>query len=509
MVMIFSREDLVKFIHKHSGKIYIYGIGNYGEICATILDDLNIKFSAFIVTDDKSYAFHNHKVYSFNNIQKEIGKDDCILLAMKEEFQKEVIDALPDGFLGGIGVLNRSIFIEYKNNEILGVLNELVKKYPPKPYCGYKDFRKILVVRLDRMGDMVWTSAFFRELRRNFPKAQITALIGEKNFEILKLCPYINGIITCDYERIMNNSESFTELYKFAERFVEVNIKNKRFDVVFNARGLLNDKYVLNTFLAVLASDSIRIGYDYSYKPNVIDESIRKLYSVVYKHSYPMHDVEKVLGMLTSIDCVVKRDNLEVWFPARLLEENLLCKKVRESRHRYKHIIAVGLISQDENKIWDMKLYRELFKSVAQELSACFVLLGGSDSIRYAHDAFYPDNCINLAGKTNLHELMKIISNCDIYLGANTGIMHIAAALSKPVIEISAHFPWGNDDMGIAPKHCGAWRTKYTVLYPSAPESRKCADAGQCVYKEGHCINNVTVDNVKTLLRDFLLYYHY
>ena len=53
--------------------------------------------------------------------------------------------------------------------------------------------KQILVVRLDEIGDMVLTTPFFRELRRNYPEAEITLVVKPAIYNLMELCPYIDN----------------------------------------------------------------------------------------------------------------------------------------------------------------------------------------------------------------------------------------------------------------------------------------------------------------------------
>ena len=254
---IINEVELKKFFHNFNGKKYIYGTGKYGEVCACIVEKLNFKFSAFIVSQKGNNFFHDHKVYPLDELQDDISESDCILLAMKEEFQNEVINNLPPNFSGVVGRLNRNLFDKYRDEEVGKFLSELAEKYPPKPYCGDEDIKDILVVRLDRMGDMIWTSAFFRELRRNYPEGKITALIGSKNYGILQCCPYIDEIIGCDYEQWLQKDSSFRSLYDCSVNYIKSEMCLNNYDMVFTARELSYEgNMIINTFLSVRAPHS-------------------------------------------------------------------------------------------------------------------------------------------------------------------------------------------------------------------------------------------------------------
>ena len=66
--------------------------------------------------------------------------------------------------------------------------------------------QKILVVRYGTIGDTIFASAFYRELRKALPDAQIDALVDKVAKETMENCPYINNFIDIKgkYSNIFN-----------------------------------------------------------------------------------------------------------------------------------------------------------------------------------------------------------------------------------------------------------------------------------------------------------------
>src|SRR5262245_2097585 len=55
--------------------------------------------------------------------------------------------------------------------------------------------RRILVVKLDAIGDVVLLTPFLRELRRSFPHAKIALLVQKAIAPLVELCPYVDTVI--------------------------------------------------------------------------------------------------------------------------------------------------------------------------------------------------------------------------------------------------------------------------------------------------------------------------
>jgi len=58
---------------------------------------------------------------------------------------------------------------------------------------------RVLVVRLDEIGDVVMTTPFLRELRRRLPDAWITLVVKPAAYNLVELCPYVHEVRTYDW----------------------------------------------------------------------------------------------------------------------------------------------------------------------------------------------------------------------------------------------------------------------------------------------------------------------
>ena len=57
---------------------------------------------------------------------------------------------------------------------------------------------RILILRLDAVGDFILTSAAIRELRANYPSAFITLVVNRRVYPLAEFCPYVNEVIPFD-----------------------------------------------------------------------------------------------------------------------------------------------------------------------------------------------------------------------------------------------------------------------------------------------------------------------
>lgn len=507
-----SLEGVLAFA-KNATRLYIYGMGKYGRALYSFFRNELICFTGFIVTQKSSQQFLNVDVYSLDEISEILTENDSIIIGVGPDLSKEILWGIPESIHARIGVIQEAAFHEIVYDEFKETIQLLVRERPPKPYTGKEEFKNILIIRLDRMGDLIWTSAFLRELRHNFMQAKITIVVAKSNLPILDGCPYVDRVIGYEYSSFEENGGvSREEELLRAKKFAEEYLQQENYDVVFLPRGLEPDSARANVFLAVYSSAKVRIA-NYFVLNNKLekwfDALMKSVFSLVVGHDVPKHETEKILDMLIAIGCKVKEDRTEIWKSPGKRDNVSIIHELNILRKNFSKIIAVGLTTQDPQKNWDARNFNKVFWEIEREFSVCFLLLGSKAAAESAKIAKVETCCVDFTGKTEWNDLVNIMEMCDLYFGLDTGLVHVAAALGKPVIEFACQFPWGNDNILYSMSHCCAWRTKCVPLYPTYALDEKCAHAGQCISKQSHCINNISVKNATEILRNFLLYYHF
>ena len=89
-----SLENLIEFA-RHSERLYIYGAGHFGTLCRTCLEKQQLSVNGFVLSEmPEAREVDGISVQSAKNILPELASRDGIILAMKPEFQAEVIASL-------------------------------------------------------------------------------------------------------------------------------------------------------------------------------------------------------------------------------------------------------------------------------------------------------------------------------------------------------------------------------------------------------------------------------
>jgi ADP-heptose:LPS heptosyltransferase len=307
--------------------------------------------------------------------------------------------------------------------------------------------KRILIVRTDRVGDVIMITPIIREIRKTYPDCFLATLTNRNSSEILLNNPYLDKIIIDNLEK-----ESFwvtvKELrkYKFTDGLLVLPTERAAYQMFF--AGIKN-----------------RVGVG-----RKIYEVITLMKSVSRNKYIPLrHEADYCMDMARKIG--VKSNNLS---PEIFLTEDEIkdgkefLKENGVYTEDFKILIHTGSGNSSPN--WSEERYLELinkllinfgtkkFKIIltAHEMSKDFINKINSLDRRI----------INIEEKINsLRDLIKIINSIDLIIVSSTGPAHIAAALKKNAIVLYCHRPmncskiWGSlhdkaIDIEVSNDHC-------------------------------------------------------
>lgn len=320
--------------------------------------------------------------------------------------------------------------------------------------------KKILVIRYGTIGDSIFASAFFRELRKAKPNTQIDILVDKIAENVISNCPYINNI------NYVNG--------KYKNIFAYINLF-KKYDTVY---FLKNDRFF--TKVAFLAGVKNRIGFGISRNLFLTQKS-------PYKEN--RHEIDCYLDLLRISNIPVNNDKTELWLDEA---NNTKIKNLTDNIQNKK--VLIHAYSRFPQKNWIDKHWQKTIKHLSDTLKAQVFLIGGEKDIEnyknITNDLDVKIKPINLCGKLSIQETMSLVNQMDLVIGIDSGIIHMAAALDIPSILLHG------------PTSLVRWQPrseKCTVLSKNYTCSPCCLQSGRtkhCKNKFSVCMENLTPDLV-------------
>ena len=468
--LLIEELNTIREFCKNYEKIFLYGAGKIGRKYLEWLTNEGIRPVGFIITEGVRSNFEGLDVFPVSHIVNYISDKVGIIASFEgaeESFIRSQLGDKPGVFVSK-GRLH-SIFNMELN--LLPFIRNISKVKPiVKPKIKW---RNILIIRLDVLGDLIMSTAFIREVKRNCPESNITLVVRPSNELLFKDCPYISNLVLYDCSDIEGQETLLQEqlhmLWQHVKRFYKEKLVGT-YDVVFHLCSLLSGRGALEGLMLGYATGAdCQIGRVYAWKKNVeVTEYLYKRLSTAMSYiSYdmmPKHEVACMLDMLRRCGGIVENEKLELWFDSSVTMEELLLNKLGiDIKQTW---IAIGIVGSLPSQCWPADRYGQFLREFRQKHNVGFIMFGGSEAKdtakRIKHSLSNSSTMvIDLTGKTTLYQAMSVMNHCVAYVGANTGLMHMAAALGKPVVEISFYVR-GEDGRENSPM--GPWGTKSIVI---------------------------------------------
>ncbi len=308
-----------------------------------------------------------------------------------------------------------------------------------------RDFKRILLIKLSAVGDVVHTIPLLNALRQRYPKARIDWLVTPGIAELLAQNPAIDNVI----EFVRQEWSEPWRLRPFASAAKLIaQLRAVQYDLVLDLQGQLR-----SGVFAFTSGAPVRIGFDrpragrwQALQRKIPDEARRHAWQgaregsfLAYTHhidlpTLDLHPVERYLrfGALLGLD--VTRADFTFPLPAEAVARI-------DALLDYYEIAKAPLVVMAPGTNWPTKQWRsDAFAEVARHfLSKKFAvaLIGsGGEHELCAEVAKLAPGAINLAGETTLTELAALIRRGTICVSNDSGPMHMAVALDRPVLAV-------------------------------------------------------------------------
>lgn len=302
---------------------------------------------------------------------------------------------------------------------------------PGFPLFHPDEIKRILVVKLDHIGDFVTALPPIRRLKEIFPHATVTVLAGRASRALASVEAGIDAFIPFDF---FHARSQLGERQLETDAFVALRGKlgPHRFDLAVDLRKHLSTRDVLkHTGARFLA------GFDYLGQFPFLDVSLdwdgdRTLQR---KRS---HIIDDLLALVEAIGHATRADRVVMHpRPARMPLADL----PDDVRALFaKPVVAVHPGAGNVTKQWPTEHFSALIDLLVERDGVNVLLIGGPDEVEVAaallDDVLHPGAVASMAGRTSLADLPRLLLNCALYIGNDSGPKHIAAAIGMPTIGV-------------------------------------------------------------------------
>jgi heptosyltransferase-2 len=319
--------------------------------------------------------------------------------------------------------------------------------------------RRIVAIDWSMIGDLIMLGPCIRALRSAYPETHLAVLGQPNSIVTYKNDPAVNELIAYDRTHGDFHVPSFMSTLR--------TLRRGHFDTAYVFHNSIG-----SALMAAGAGIPERIGYRHEGRDLLLTKRIRQ-------PAEQMHLIEIKANLLRQCGIPVEDLSEQVAIDetkAKHWARERLEPKLGHSRP----IVAVSLGSTLDTKRWSaegLNAFLDLFP-----VNSCDFVLIGAPMEKSLYEGVYSFNntVSDFVGQTTVEELTWLLDRADMYVGPDSGPMHIAVGRGKPVVAL-----FGPTD----PRRCGPLSTDNTRIFRADSACSKCRASSRAVQQCLHTID--------------------
>lgn len=338
-----------------------------------------------------------------------------------------------------------------------------------------KSLKNILIVRTDRIGDVVLSLPIASILKKHIPGVRVSFLVRDYTAPLVKNNKFVDEVI------ILSEKKGKLQIKQNIAA-----LKDK-----FDACIVAFPTYPIALIL-FLAGIKTRIGSGYRWYSFLFNKK-------VYEHRKygERHELEHNVRLLQQlgINEDVNPDKVEFGIQVeRSTNEKVKDKLISLGWDCEKKLVVVHPGSGGSALDLPKEKMKLLVKNISDKTDYVLIISGSQTEEELCNSYVVSKKVINTAGMFNLEELIALISNANILIANSTGPIHIASALGRNVIGFYPKFA------AVSPKRWGPYTSKAKIFQPTVCNGECSRDKCQKL----NCMNSIEIDKVFSAVKEIL-----
>ncbi len=336
-----------------------------------------------------------------------------------------------------------------------------------------KSIKKILLIRTDRIGDVVLSLPMLPLLKKEFPNASITIMVRSYTRELVEAHSDVSAVMLWDEKNSLLD-------------YVKV-LKEKHFDLAILPYPRFN-----LALISFLSGIRIRVGTGYRWYSFLFN---KKIYE--HRKDAKRHEVEYNLNLLKAIGIEsngVPQFEFTISDEVKIKTANILKSDGIISSTKFA-VLHAG--SGGSARDWKIEKFAELGDVLQMKEGLRVVLTGGKneEQLIASLELKMKTKPINYTGKFSLQELAALFQRASVFVSNSTGPLHIAAIVGTPVV---AFYP--------PIIQCSSMRwgpyTKRKKIFTGDNNKCELCKGGAC--QLNMCMDQITVDQVVSGIKELV-----
>ncbi len=294
-----------------------------------------------------------------------------------------------------------------------------------------KNPKKILIIRLSAIGDVVDVLPALRSLRSNFPESRISWLVEDRASEILSDHPDIDEVIVFPrkkWQREILKPNMVLRTISDAMSFYK-KLHSEGYDLVLDFQGNIK-----SGIMDMITGTDNRVGFGKGF--------CKEFNYLFTRHkAYPQnkreHRIDKNLSLLNEIGFKTRFQNPEL--PVSRQDQQYISGFIDENNSNSVPIIIINPCSSEYGsyKRWSTVNFAKLADMILEKHKVKVVFIWGPGELEIVNDIVtYMEQKALVSCKTTMKQLIELIRLADLYIGGDTGPLHIASTLCIPSVAI-------------------------------------------------------------------------
>lgn len=277
--------------------------------------------------------------------------------------------------------------------------------------------QKLLLIKLSSLGDVIFNIPLANALKN--AGYEITWLVSEKGIQVVENNPCVDKTILVPIKKWKSRGfclENFKEYLAILKQ-----IRDEKFDIAIDSQMMLKSLYWL-----LFCGAKRRIISKEGRELSVLGGN-EWIDNISYAPDSPI-----VLNYLRYAEHLgIKVDNIQVSLPPSTPQTVEKIDKLLSNFDATKPLVVIAPATTWVNKHWNKDNWKKVVENIAEKCNLVFT--GGpcdNDLIEYISGGKY----LNLAGKTDISELIELFSRANLVMAPDSGSAHLAWATGKPAV---------------------------------------------------------------------------
>ncbi len=294
------------------------------------------------------------------------------------------------------------------------------------------DGKSLLLIRLSSLGDLILVLPTFWALRKAHPGARISWLVRKDLVPVIEGTPGLDEIIPVDLISITDKYASMKEvirgvsLWLKAVCWVRRHYGGRPFDVVLDLQGLFKSAF----FAFLLGKERYGFGNGKEWSSLFLNRAI-------FRRDRSRHAVDNYLQFARYLGAKPAKPEFPLFIPdeARERMRRFLSENGFDPRD---FIVFLAPTARWETKFWSQEGFARVADALCERYGAKVILSGLPEERGYLEGIRerMHHRALVSAGKTGIKDFFALLEVCDLYVGVDSGSMHVARALGIPTVAV-------------------------------------------------------------------------